>query len=265
MKIFLSLFFLFWFSNAYSICSFREENVVSLSGTATVIFKELGLLQRLGGISIFNPISKNNNLVTTYPGGIFLSQNILGEFRNKIVFFDESRDLSKILNSQKIKAVEIQTRNLSPKEAIHRTLKEIIPLIKNCAQELAKIENKRVFLENKIMKALSKKRKMMFFLGEIKSEKFPEMILANDGVVKWLREENKIYTYPTDLAYVNWSSKILFENTDNQTLMIGVNDSGREMTVDLKIKANKINLFYPGSLVPGISQLEAFAYLFEKI
>lgn len=239
--------------------------MISLSGPATVLFKELGLLSELKGISVFNPISKKEFTGPVYPGGIFLSQSTLSDFKNKTVFFDESRELAKILRSQNIRAVEVRTRNLSPTESVHRTLKEIIPLIQNCEAEVAAIEKKRVALENKIMNSISLKKEMFFFLGEIKQERLPEMILANDGVVKWLREKNKISTYPTDLAYVNWSAKILMGSTTGKTLMVGLNDPGRETTKEVKKSGNKINLFYPGSLVPGLTQLEAFAYLFEKL
>lgn len=265
MRIFLSSFVLLFLSTAYGECSFRESNVISLSGTATVLYKHLGLLSGLKGISVFNPISKEEYKGTVYPGGIFLSQNVLGEFKNKIVFFDESRDLAKIFRSQNIKAVEIRTRNLSPTESIHRTLKEIVPLIQNCEKQVAALEEKRIQLETRILNSISQKKDMLFFLGELKQERLPEMIMANDGVVKWLREKNKVSTYPTDLAYVNWSAKILNENTSEKTLMIGIVDPGRVNTMAVKKSGNKINLFYPGALVPGLSQLEAFAYLFEKL
>ncbi len=265
MRIFLSSFLFLLLSNANAECTYRNENVVSLSGTATVIFKEMGLLSGLKGISVFNPIPKDEYSGPVYPGGIFLSQNTMSEFKNKTVLFDESRELAKIFRSQNIKAVEIRTRNLSPTESIHRTLKEIIPLIKDCEKEIADVEKKRVSLETKIMNGLTQKKQMIFFLGELKQERLPEMIMSNDGVVKWLRTKEKISTYPSDLAYVNWSAKILLENTSDKTLLIGLNDPGREITKTVKKAGNKINLVYPGSLVPGLSQLEAFAYLFEKI
>jgi hypothetical protein len=265
MRIFLSSFLFLLLSNANAECTYRNENVVSLSGTATVIFKEMGLLSGLKGISVFNPIPKDEYSGPVYPGGIFLSQNTMSEFKNKTVLFDESRELAKIFRSQNIKAVEIRTRNLSPTESIHRTLKEIIPLIKDCEKEIADVEKKRVSLETKIMNGLTQKKQMIFFLGELKQERLPEMIMSNDGVVKWLRTKEKISTYPSDLAYVNWSAKILLENTSDKTLLIGLNDPGREMTKTVKKAGNKINLVYPGSLVPGLSQLEAFAFLFEKI
>lgn len=138
-------------------------------------------------------------------------------------------------------------------------------MIKDCEKEVAGVEAKRIHLENKIMNSLSQKKEMLFFLGELKQERLPEMIMANDGVVKWLREKNKIITYPTDLAYVNWSAKILNEMNTDKTLMIGLNDPGREKIKNVKKTGQKINLYYPGSLVPGLSQLEAFAYLFEKL
>jgi len=260
MRIFLSAFIFLFASSAFADCTFRKDvSVISLSGTTTVLFKHLGLLEDLKGISVFNPVTEEEYKGKVYPGGIFLSHKTLDEFKGSYVFFDESRELEKIFKTKNLKTIEVFTRNQTPTETIHTALKQIIPLIEDCEKETAKIEALRISLENKIMNAIPQKKNILFFLGEIKTSRIPEMVMANDGVVKWLREKGKISTYPSDLAYVNWSSRIM-QDLSHMT-KIGIVDPARGD----KKKFVGQNLFYPGSLVPGLSQLEAFAYLFGEL
>lgn len=264
MRTFLKVLLPLYCFSSFAQCDFaKSTNVISLSGTTTVLFKELGLLKKLKGISVFNPVTPAEFSGKVYPGGIFLSQSALGEMKDAQVFFDESRELSKIFKSQQIRAVEIRTRNQTPTESIHRALKEIIPLTVGCDKKVAELEKKRIQLEQKIMKLLSTKKNLVFFLGEIKGERLPEMVVANDGVVKWLKDNDKIQTYPSELAYVNWSAKILQELQGMK--YVGITDPSRENKKEVRVIGTRINFSFPGSLVPGLSQLEAFAYLFEKL
>ena len=260
MRIFLKIFLVLFASSAFADCSFRKGvSVISLSGTSTVLFKHLGLLEELKGISVFNPVSEEEFNGKVYPGGIFLSHKTLDEFKGHYVFFDESRELEKIFKSKNLKTVEIFTRNQTPTETIHSTLKIIIPLVEGCEKQTSAIEALRINLENQIMNSIQQRKNILFFLGEIKTSRLPEMVMANDGVVKWLREKGKISTYPSDLAYVNWSSKIM-QDLSHMT-KLGILDPARENKKALV----GMNLYYPGSLVPGLSQLEAFAFLFGKL
>lgn len=264
MKIFLKVFLSLYCVSTFAQCEFANNTgVVSLSGTTTVLFKELGLLTKLKGISVFNPVTKEEYNGKVYPGGIFLSQSALVELKGVHVFYDESRELGKIFKSQQIRSVEIKSRNQTPSETIHRALKEIIPLTIGCDKKVAELEKKRINLEQKLLNLIQSKKSVLFFLGEFKADRLPEMIMSNDGVVKLLREKNKINTYPTELAYVNWSAKILQELQG--MIYIGVTDPARENKKEVKKVGAKINFAYPGSLVPGLSQLEAFTFLFEKM
>lgn len=264
MRIFLKVFLIFYCFSSFAQCDFaKNSNVISLSGTTTVLFKELGLLNKLKGISIFNPVRPDEYGGKVYPGGIFLSQNSLGDLKNAHVFFDESRELEKIFRSHQIKATEIKTRDQTPTETIHRALKEIIPFTIGCDKKVAELEKKRIGLEQKLMNFIKVKKNFLFFLGELKGDRLPEMIMVNDGAVKWLKDNNKINTYPTELAYVNWSAKILQE-LEGMTY-VGITDPARVDKKEVTINGSKINFSYPGALVPGLSQLEAFTYLFEKM
>ncbi len=264
MKIFLSLFILAFSLSSWAECRFNQNSsVVSLSGSSTVLFKELGLLKDLKGISVFNPIKESEYSGKVYPGGIFLSQSVLSEFKSSTVIYDESRELTKILGSHRINKIEIITRNKTPTETIHETLKAIIPLTVDCQKQIEKIESKRVSLEKRILDSLPVTIKILFFLGEVKGERYPEMIMANDGAVKWLKEKKKIETYPTELAYVNWSAKIMQDLKG--MLIVGLSDPGRKDSKSFKRTELKVNVSFPGILVPGLSQLEGMTYLFESL
>lgn len=263
MRIFLSLLFLSF--QLQAACNFKADvkKVISLSGSSTVILKELGLLSKVQGISVFNPIAANEFSGKVYPGGIFLSHGSLSELENSVVFYDESRDLKKVLSSRSnIKAYEIHTRNLVPAEAVKVTLTTLAPHIQNCEEKIKAVNLKVSNLEEKILTKLPAVTNVVFYLGEFRNNQAPEFVMVNDGVVKWLKEKKKINTYPTTLAYVNWSSKLMRELPEN-TLHVGIKDPGRELRKEIKKSSRRMTLIYPGSLVPGVTQLEAFLYWAE--
>ncbi|WPU66328.1 hypothetical protein [Peredibacter starrii] len=265
MRIFLSLLFLSFHLEA--ACEFKAaaKKVISLSGTSTVVFKELGLLSKLHGISVFNPISDKEFSGKVYPGGIFLSHSALSELEGSVVFYDESRDLKKVLGSRKtIIATEIHTRGLTPKESMDGTIKAITPYVQNCEDKITTLNSKIKTLEEKLLKKIPNDLNVVFYLGEFHSGRAPEFVMVNDGVVKWLKDLKKIKTYPTDLAYVNWSSKLMSEMPVN-TMHVGVKDPGRDNKREIKRSSQRMTFIYPGSLVPGVTQLEAFLYWAESI
>ncbi|WP_408095366.1 hypothetical protein ACJVC5_10005 [Peredibacter sp. HCB2-198] len=265
MRIFLSLLFLSFHLEA--ACEFKTtvKKVISLSGTSTVVFKELGLLSKLHGISVFNPISEKAFSGKVYPGGIFLSHNSLSELERSVVFYDESRDLKKVLGSRSsVKAIEIHTRGLTPQESIDGALKAIAPYVQNCEEKITNLNSKIKTLEEKILKKIPNNLNVVFYLGEFQNGRAPEFVMVNDGVVKWLKDLKKIKTYPTELAYVNWSSKLMSEMPVN-TMHVGVKDPGRDNKREIKRSSKRMTFIYPGSLVPGVTQLEAFLYWAESI
>ena len=74
----------------------------------TVLLREVGLLNdpALQGISVFNPIPEKDFKKTRYPGGVFLSRTTLKEFHQSIVFYDEGRELNKLLSLSSLVARE---------------------------------------------------------------------------------------------------------------------------------------------------------------
>ena len=268
MQIFSILFLLVSFQLKAS-CEFKKDvtKVTSLSGSMAVTLRELGLLSssRMKGITVFAPITKDEFKGMSFPGGIFLSQQTLSQFDNEIVFYDEARELHRILASRKsIIAREVRTRNLTPVEAIDSTLEVLKEFVVDCEKEITQFKNKALNLEKEILGAISTPLHVIFYIGQIKNNRLPETIMANDGIVKWLREKNKIVTYPSDLAYVSWSAKVM-QDLEKKTLHVGIKDPGQKNLKAFSKNNNNISFEYPGSLVPGLSQLEAFLYLFQKL
>ncbi|MFP5386300.1 MAG: hypothetical protein ACLGHN_09500 [Bacteriovoracia bacterium] len=267
MLIFLKLVLIF--SVAHAKCEFKKDtkSVVSLSGPITVVLKELGLLKhkKLKGISIFNPVSQNDFEGKIYPGGVFLSQSSLQELKENVVFFDESREMDRNFKSLgNITAREIKTRNLLPLEVLDLSLHSLQDLLSGCEKKISEMKDKAVSFQKEILKKFPHSYSVIFYLGELRGKRFPEMIMANDGVVKLLRQKSKLTTYPSELAYVNWSSKMMKELPDS-TLHIGLKDSGMDMVKKIKRSSKRMTFIYPGVLVPGYSQLEAFHHLVQNL
>lgn len=268
MLIFLSLNFIFVFQTSAK-CEFKNEvkKLISLSGPVTVILHELKLLTHpiVKGISVFHPFNEKDFQGKVYPGGIFLSHSVLEEFQNSVVFYDESKELGRLLSShKKILPVEIKTRNLLPLASINKTLEGLKPFLSDCEKEIQTIVGEASAIQQNIIQNAKKKLSMIFYLGELRNNKRPELVIVNDGIVKLLIEQGKISSYPTDLAYVNWSSRLMRE-MPKDTLHIGIKDSGRDKTIKIKRSSQEMTLYYPGSLIPGLTQLRAFQYLFKNI
>lgn len=267
MSVMLKLLLAVISLSAYGACDFKShiKHVNSLSGSATVVLKELGLLNnpRLRGISIFNPIAKSDFKGRIYPGGVFLSSSSIADFGGGMLIYDESRELRKVLSPiSSIHAIEIKTRNLTPWDVQEGVLKEMSFLLEGCESAISSLRIKTKNLEQKILSQIKNRPSVVFYLGEIKNNRRPELVIVQDGVVKWLVQNNKIITYPSDLSYVSWSAKII-NSLPISTLHVGIKDSGREMIKTFKKDGQNITLTYPGALVSGLTQLEAIDYLFR--
>jgi hypothetical protein len=269
MRIFLRIFLFILSVNSFAVCQFRPDvkKVISLSGTTTVLLKHLNLLKdkKLQGISVFNPIGPHEFSGTVYPGGIFLSKALLEELRNGIVIFDESRELKKILSAERnITSYEMVTRGQTPDESIATGLKSLKNILANCEEEFEVIDVKAQKLQAEILKKIPPSFSAIFYLGEFSRGRRPEMVIVQDGFVKWLIQQKKLITYPSELAYINWSAKIL-NALPESTKHVAIKDSGRENIRQIKKSPLGVTLIYPGALVPGLSQLEAFHFLFNEL
>lgn len=268
MKILLS--FSFVFSISLFACDFKSEvkTVYSLSGPVTTALKEYGLLRhpKLKGISYFYPADEKDFSGKIIPGGVFLSPTLLQEFQGAVVFYDDSEELKKTFSRMsEVKSREMLTRNLLPHEVTNLVTRELDSIVQNCHQKKASFIERTKDTQQKIVKLLPELKEVVFYLGEMTSTRPPELIIANDGVVKWLRQEKKIKTYPSQMAYVNWSAKIM-QQMSGKVLKVGIKDSGREKTKQLKkISPFEMTLIYPGALTPGLDQLEAILYWLENL
>jgi hypothetical protein len=110
---------------------------------------------------------------------------------------------------------------------------------------------------------LTKKPAILFFLGQVGDQRLPELLMVQDGVVKWMIEKNLITTYPSPLGYVNWSAKELINLS--HALKIGLVDSGNKGVTKLEKTKIGYNLTFPGALIPGRGQVEAMIYLLKEL
>lgn len=248
-------------------CDFNQEikSVYSLSGPVTLILKDLNLLksEKLKAVSVFHPVTKTEFKGSFLPGGVFLSHDTIKSLAGSTLFYDESRELTRIfLRYPNIKAVEIKTRSLTPMQVMQAMELQLKPYLSGC--DLKKLTTHLSSRLEVLKKTIKKNSTMIFFLGGIQNKKFPELVMAQDGVVKWMIQENLLKSYPSDLAYVNWSARIMNELPKN-TYYVGLKDSGSGMDKVMKKDDHFINLTYPGAFIPGSGQVEAMIYLFENL
>lgn len=229
-----------------------ERKIISLSGPVTILFKEIGLLNSLEGISIFHPIPRSKFKGRVYPGGIFLASKTLESLKTKIIFFDESRELRHLLATvESALPVEVKTRNLVPHEVSELVVKELSPFLKGCEKALLSFVDKTRALEKSLLGQFKTTPKIVFFVGD--------MVMAHDGVVIFLKQNKKIQTYPSELSYVSWSAKMMNQMKDFKKIYL--KDSSPRL-----IKENpdaSLEVTYPGILIPGLTQVEGFRFLFS--
>ncbi len=263
MRISLSLL-LFLFSFESGACQFKKHvsKVYSFSGVTSVALREMGLLTNpvVKGISVFNPIQKSEFSGRRFPAGIYLSHDTFKELGGGVLFYDESREINSVLAPiSSIQSIEIKTRGLNPLEVGHLVEKELALFVQGCEKEFSALRMKMENSAATLLQQTPQDRSVVYYLGGLNNGRPPEMIIVQDGVVKWLLQQKKIKTYPSPLAYVNWSAKIMHSMPKN-TLHILVKDSGSEGMKNLVKEKNYWVLTYPGSLVPGLTQLEAWNY-----
>lgn len=247
---------------AQGSCEFRKEvkSVYSLSGPVTKILEEIQLLpsSTIKGISVFYPAKIEKRKI---PGGIFIAPGLLNEMKDSVIFYDESQELRKLFSSQNIHALSLVSRGKNPREVMEEAEKLISPYLLDCGDKLSQLKAKITELENKIRKKNSVRQNIVFFLGEVKPGKLPDLVIANDGIAKWLKVNKKISGYPSDLAYVNWSAQVL-EALPKETLLLGLKEA---LTPEIQGQFPRLTLFYPGVLMPGMTQLEAWDYFLDHV
>lgn len=258
----ITLLLSFFFSTAFA-CDFRADisGVYSLSGPVTQFLEDNGLLKstKLKGISTFHPASNFHG--ARLPGGIYLSQSKLVELRGSVVFYDRSEELRRLFKLHpEIRSVEINSRGMAPVEVMLEVERQVTSYTSGCVFNA--IEKMKERLE-RLKTLIPSKPWLIFFLGKIQSKRLPEMVMVNDGIVKWMVTEGLIKSYPSSLAYLNWSAKVLQQLPAHRK--VGIVDTGSSSQKSVERVGKDINLTYPGALIPGRGQVEAMIFLFENL
>lgn len=261
MKTFASLLWLISFTS-HAACEFRSsvKSVYSLSGPVTQIIERAGLLSSpvVKGVSIFYPAPETFK-GEKIPGGVFLSPSKLEEMNSGIVFIDESQELRRLFTSKKINSVEIKSRNMEPGAVVLKAIGTLQNYVTGCEEKFKSVTDSVQALEKNIIQLMKTKLDVIFFLGPVGEGKLPELVIANDGLVLWLRKKNLINTYPSGLAYLSWSSSIL-NSLQKSHLFLGLKEENAPRVYGNSTRAT---LIYPGCLIPGIAQLEAWLYFLQ--
>jgi len=249
-------------------CRFSSSRkIYSLSGPVTVALKDMNLLQapELAGISVFHPVKKEHFKGELISGGTQLSPRLLFKMKDAIVFYDQSLELKKIFKNLDLKTIEIISRNLSPLEVNKLVIQKLEKYLVGCESKKVSFLKSGNEIAGEILSLVPINFHAVFFLGALKKNKFPDHVMVNDGVVKWLLENKKMTSYPSPLAYIPWSMKLL-NNLPKKTLYMGVEDTSKKFSYQVeKLDHRRLNLYFPGALVPGKAQLEAWLYLFKKL
>jgi hypothetical protein len=100
MKVFSLILFILLFKMQAFACELNSKyNYISLSGPVSMLMEFMGLSKdpSLKGISVFHPMKGFGG--EKLGGGIFLSAKTFKKHKNNHVFYDESKELKKSLNT----------------------------------------------------------------------------------------------------------------------------------------------------------------------
>jgi hypothetical protein len=241
-----------------------KNNIYSLSSPVTFLLEELGLLdsKKILAISVFHPVLNYSG--KKLAGGVFLTEKSFKDSIDSIIFFDESKDLKRNLSKLKESTkLEVISRDLGAFEAYELSKKKLIPYLRNCSSMITLLDKRVLKIKETLIDL--KLKPIVFYLGHFsKSLKKPNLIIVNDGFVKTLISLSKLKTYPSNLGYVNWSSKIMNKLEDSY-IHVGVDDSKNNEMSFSKLSANTINTSFRGALSPGIRQILFLEKLMPKL
>ena len=262
MKQAIKFFIIFntFFISYVNACSIKESQKIGLySGAMTSLLKELGLAasKNISFHSSYFPIG--NKFSKELKGGLFAAKKNFENLSADVIFYDDSSDLRKLFESVGYKnMIAIKTAGLTPFEVSELTIKYLRPLLIDCEDKIQSISE----MKNKLKLKKLSLEKVLFFIGEIKEEKLPQLIMVNDGFVKYLKNNEAIKTYDTELAYVTWSERIIKKYKDEGYLFIGLINNENSFKVQ-KINDTIYNIYCSGCLLPGLSQISFLQQLID--
>jgi hypothetical protein len=229
MKQVFSISFLFfcslnvWAQNCQLIAN---EKFVILSGPIAHHLSQLNLLKspQIMAVSEFHGFSSKEIVGETLGGGIFLAQKKLDQFKNHIIFYDTSDDLKKVLAYGKFKIIiEFESRGLDPFMVVEKAHEFLRPYLQSCENEEKKWQEKIQEIKKLVDHFLPPSTVQLFFLGEVAlNTRLPQLLMVNDGFVKYLIEHKKIISYPSPMAYISWSSAIIDKLKKENARFIGL-------------------------------------------
>jgi hypothetical protein len=274
-------------SNVFS-CKLKKADFISLSGPLTFLLKEFNLENDKYFKAKLRVHDIGNSSATSLAGGLFISKKLLKKYKKPVIIFDQSKDLESTIKSLGIKHFfEIKTLGLTPFEVYKNSVIALKKITSDCETQIIKLNEKVTNIKFRILERSKhkgpikrtidytkktslrpkfKKKTVIFFLGNIKGEKFPNLVMVNDNFVKFLADNHLITTYPSKESYVPWSSKILKAFTS--PTYIGVYEDTKVRAGQVKIRKsenNIINISGNGILTPGISQVRLLPQIFQAI
>lgn len=252
MKLVISFFIFLLMAFEVLSCELKENKYLLLSSPMTMLLEKLDLLNspHILAISSFHPIKESSK--PRIGGGIFLSVKKLKQYEGSIIFFDESRELQRNLKrSVEGVHIEVKSRGKNPFAILEENIEVLLPYLYQCEEKLEKIKQWSLRVEKSY--AEKKAYPWIFFLGEVKEDELPRLIIGNDLFITFLKEKNFIKTYISDLAYVSFSEKLLkkYKNYKKIGLIEGKVD---EIQIE-KINEDRLNLTFRGIFSAGISQI----------
>src|SRR3989338_4221692 len=148
-----------WVFESFANCRLNPDfNYVSLSGPISFLLEELKLLNdpKMKVVSTFHEVEGFKG--ERVGGGVFLSESKVKEWKNHVIFYDESRELEKTLKfGLGIQLVKIQSRGLDPFAATNHSLNMLKPYLKFCANNLHALESQILAIKNSLINPKFKK------------------------------------------------------------------------------------------------------------
>ena len=244
---------------------------ISLSGAISQLLSHLNLLSdpSLEAISEFNGVGKDQTDKRFIGGGLFISSKSLQITGKGVVFFDKGRNQSRLIKASGRELIthEIESRGLGVQRVVASSITSLRPYLIGCEKELNSIQLELNSMRERLAKILKRKR-VLFFLGKLSAkQKLPNMLVLNDGFVQELIASKVVTTYPSKLAYLPWSPRIMKKYQLGGTyIAIGLDGDSKCKKLELKkVLKNRYNLCGRALLIPGVSQLKVLDYFIAKV
>ena len=117
---------------------------------------------------------------------------------------------------------------MEPGAVVLKAIGTLQNYVTGCEEKFKSVTDSVQALEKNIIQLMKTKLDVIFFLGPVGEGKLPELVIANDGLVLWLRKKNLINTYPSGLAYLSWINLFIKANPDTNLTRLNPGTAGDE-------------------------------------